>query len=202
MRMNRIEAPAETGRGLPSAVWLAALAVILTSLPSFAGTAAAQFALEVRAGVAIGNHAPARAGFEGSAGLSVSGLAEYAVRDDLSVYGTYTYGEFSCEHGFCADRQTIISNVGGGIGVRVTPYDPFWVRAGVLFTTGTVETALGIFSGDVLPGYELGVGIDLPLPGPVALVSGVGYRSQLDAENRTSVLNAEAGLRVRVGGSR
>jgi hypothetical protein len=176
-----------------------ALFAAVLGLIALAAPAEAQFAIELRGGQAIGNHAPARAGLEGPPGLSVSGLAEYAFRDDLAIYGTYTYGEFRCESGFCTGVETIVSSIGGGGGVRVTPYGPLWVRAGLLFTQAFVETARGTFGSDIHPGYELGVGVDVPLAWRFQLTGGAGYRSQFDASERTSLLNAEAGLRLLIG---
>lgn len=164
-----------------------------------AASAEAQFALELRGGQAIGNHAPARAGLEGPSGLSVTGLAEYEFRDGLAVYGTYTYGEFRCGNGFCAGMETIISSIGGGGGLRITPYGPLWTRVGMLFTETFVETARGTFGNNIRPGFELGAGVDLPIAWRFQLTGGVGYRSQFAGSERTALLNVEAGLRFLVG---
>jgi hypothetical protein len=167
------------------------------ALLAAASPAHGQVAVELRGGGAIGNHVPAAAGLGTQPGPSISGALEYGVRPDLSVYGTYTRASFGCEDGFCAGRDVTMTSSGVGAGVRFHPGKLPWVRAGLLLAGTNVDTSTGSSSVDPSLGFELGGGISVPAADRVEIVSGLAMRSGAGDE-RTTVLNFEVGVRVRL----
>lgn len=168
---------------------------------SLAGAAEAQVAVEVRGGAAMGNHGPAAAGIDRLPGPSVSAYADYTVLPWLAMYGSYTYGTFRCQHGFCYGDRVTVSSSGFGAGARFSAFGPFWARAGFLYHGSRIRTRTGTYPVGSAPGYELGSGVTYPVSPRFDVVTSVGYRSHFDATDRTSVLTAEAGLRFRLGES-
>jgi hypothetical protein len=176
------------------AVWLGAVMCLLA-----AEVAAAQVSIEVRGGAAVGNYLPAAAGIDRLPGPSVSAYADYAVRSWLALYGSYTYGIFRCQNGFCHGDRVTVASSGFGAGARFAGFGPAWARAGFLYHGSSVRTATGTYAVDAAPGYEVGWGVSYPINTRFDLVTGVDYRSHFDPTDRTSVLTAEAGVRYRLG---
>ena len=159
---------------------------------------AAQLSIELRGGAAIGNHAPAAAGLEILPGPSVSAAADIDVGSGLGLYALYTYGSFLCEEGFCAGQTVTITSSGFGGGLRLRPHRLVWARLGALYHGTDVETESGIERVDPSVGYEAGTGLAIPLLDRVHLVAGASYRTHAEAAQRTSVVAAEAGIRIRL----
>jgi hypothetical protein len=173
--------------------------VVAAALLFSAGTADAQFGVELRGGAAIGNHATALAGLETLPGPSLSAQIDYGVHPRAAIYAAYTYGSFDCQNGFCEGQTVKMTSSGFGGGVRVTPYGPVWARLGLLYHGTTVDAESGVFPVDPTLGYDLGAGIQIPAYRGIQFVTGLGYRSHPGSDSRTTVLTGEVGLRYVIG---
>ncbi len=175
------------------------MAVVICVLST--GAAEAQLAVEVRGGAAMGNYGPAAAGIDRLPGPSMSAFADYSLLPWLAMYGSYTYGVFRCQNGFCYGDRVTVASSGFGAGARFTAFGPLWARAGFLYHGSRVQTRTGTYAVRSAPGYEIGSGVTYPVSPRFDVVTSLGYRSHFGATDRTSVVTAEAGLRLRFGES-
>ena len=176
--------------------------LVACALPQ-AAPAAAQLAVELRAGGAIGNHEASAAGLETALGPSWGAALEYRLHPVASLYGAYTRATFGCEEGFCAPEGVRFTSSGVSAGARLhLPRLP-WLRAGLLYHG--VDADAGERAGTVDPGigYEAAAGLTLPLTPRFAVLPALVYRHHAgtDAVSKpsTSMLGAELSVRLRLG---
>lgn len=175
--------------------------LVLSALPALAAGpagAAAQAAVEVRGGAAIGNHTPAAAGLETVPGPSFGIAAHLGLTPWLDGYATYGRSDFGCEEGFCVDRGVTVATTAIGGGARIYPVPLLWVQGGVVRFGATIRSDTGEDEDPPHLGYEAGAGLRIPLGARLAFVPGFVYRAGFEAAGRTAVLVGEVGLRLRL----
>lgn len=173
--------------------------LVVTAAFAFTATpAAAQFAIEVRGGAAVGNHVPAAAGLEAIPGPSYAVQAEYQGWPIASIYASVSRSSFGCEEGFCTDNTATVTTMGYGAGVRIHSARLPWVRAGAILYDASVDAENGSKAVNAAPGYEMAAGFTIPLGPAVRILPGAFFRSQ-PGDERTTVIGAEIGLQVSFG---
>lgn len=171
------------------------LAILMLLAPVVAG---AQVSGELRAGGAIGNHAPAAAGLETIPGLSLSGTALFMPRPWLAAYASVARSTFGCEEGFCSGRDVSVRTMSLGAGVRVYPLAWAWLQAGAINLSATVSASGSEEPSTGALGYEAGAGLRFPMGPRMALVPAVLYRTGFEDAAKTTVLAGELGVQFRL----
>lgn len=173
-----------------------------------AAPAAAQggWAVEVRGGAAIGNHAAAASELALDPGPSFGGTVAYGATRTVEVYAGYSRAAFRCTTGFCPERGMDFSSHGAQAGVRLTlPWAAApWVRAGVVrqrldYASGMddPDPSSGRAAGGA--GFELGGGVRVRLGRTLAATPGVRYvRYGGGGEGAVALLVGDVGLRLRL----
>lgn len=181
--------------------FIAAFSLLL----ALSAPASAQFSVELRGGGAVGNHQPAAAGLETGIAPAFSAAAEVRVHSLVSLYAGYSRASFGCEEGFCTDRDVTFTSSGIGSGLRLDPSGLPWLRTGLVYHGLEVQSADGTEDWDPGIGYEIGSGLSFSPGRRIHLLPGVSYRRHLatadGVEATTSLLIAEIGVRISLGGS-
>lgn len=177
------------GRALLATAALAALAA--------APASAQRFAVELRAGAAVGNYTATAAGLDIAPAPSFGATVEARLGDAFSGYGGLTRVAFGCNEGFCRNRDMSLVSTGGVAGVRWTP-GLVWARAGVAARVLRVSAdGRNPTTTDPGVGWDLGAGVELSVAG-FQVRPGLTYlRHGADGgggDGRVAVLALEVGL--------
>lgn len=149
--------------------------------------AEAQTSLEVRSGLAVGNHTSTAAGFEWVPELSYEIRIARQLRRQVAIDAGYVRTAFGCREGFCRGREPTVSGHHGAVGAELS-WRSLRGRVGLLYGTTRVGT-----EGETPragPGIEAGAGLRVRF-GRLQIGPGVSLR-RMSADTPSSTDHALA----------
>lgn len=175
------------------------LALALTAAAA-APAAAQRFAVELRAGAAVGNYTETGAGLDIVPGPSFAATAELRFTELISGYAGINRSAFGCDEGFCAGRDVSLISQGASAGLRLTR-GLFWARAGAAVQVLRQETDAQTVTSDPGIGWDLAAGVEIPVGRGFLVRPGLTYlRHQASAEEvdaHVALLALEVGVAMR-----
>ncbi len=116
-----------------------ALALVAAGLPVAGRAAAAQTSVEVRSGLAVGNHTSTAAGLEWAPDLSYEIRIARRLRPHIAISAAYVRTAFGCREGFCRGSEPTVTGNHAALGAELSRRW-LWGRVGVLYGTMRVGT--------------------------------------------------------------
>lgn len=177
---------------------MARLVLVFAVLVATAAPAAAQrFAVELRAGGAVGNYSETQAGLDLVPGLSFAATAELRLTDLVSAYAGINRSGFGCDEGFCTGRDVSLASQGATAGVRLTR-GLFWGRAGLAVQMLRQSSDVQTETSDPGVGWDLAAGVEIPAGRGFLIRPGLTYvRHQVpidDVDAHAALLALEVGV--------
>lgn len=168
-------------------------------LMALAGPLAAQTGIELRGGVAVGNHTGTAAGLDMLPKPSFDALLVRGLKPGLGLYGGFARTAFGCEEGFCLDRDLTVVGTHGVLGAEISR-SIVWLRAGLMF--GSTKVGSEGEASDPGLGVQGALGLAVG-SGRVRFLPGVSFRrfaaSSSLADDHVTALTADLGVRVGFG---
>ncbi|MCY3600033.1 MAG: hypothetical protein OXN85_08680 [Gemmatimonadetes bacterium] len=163
------------------------LALMMAAGTPIVGRAAAQTSVEVRSGLAVGNHTSTAAALEWAPALSYEIRIARRLRPRVAVSAGYVRTAFGCREGFCRGREPTVTGNHAALGVELSR-GWLWGRVGVLY--GTTRVGTEGESPRAGPGLEAGAGLRLRL-GRARIGPGLSWR-RMSADTPSSTDHAMA----------
>jgi hypothetical protein len=175
----------------------AALAALCVATP-----AAAQLALEVRGGGAVGNASQSLSGLDIAPRPTFGVGLSLKAPSPVSVYAAFNRAAFGCVEGLCRDRQVTFISQGVAAGARLEHGRLPFVQAGVLYHRLQTRADTGDDPGAAGLGYELGGGYAFPVGHRLEVLTSLAYRRH-DArsggvDGYAALVTGELGARYRL----
>ncbi len=165
----------KSDRSRTSRAWFPAMAMAIAALWLIPASADAQVGLaaEGRLGVTLPQGDLSDAGAE--AGLTYGAEVQATFRPNLTAYLGLHRHTFNCENGCLLGNNP--RSTGVGLGLKYVVHSPgdawAWGRGGIVANTFGNDEG----TGDREIGFELGVGVDLPVADRLYLVPNIGFIS-------------------------
>jgi hypothetical protein len=181
--------------------WLAGGIMLLSGWSTPLPAAGQTFAVEARAGGAVGNYTGTAAGLELAPRLAGAVAVEARALRFASPYVAFTWAGFGCRDGFCTDRDVSLVSRGAGAGVRWHGTTP-WIRTGLVYHSLHVRSVAGEESGDPALGFEVAGGASIRVGRGLELTPQLSYTrhpARTEQRGHAALLGAGLGLRLRFG---
>lgn len=172
---------------------LLAAALLVGAAP----VSAQRFAVELRAGAAVGNYTATQAGLDLLPAPAFGATVEARLTPSVAAYAGITRSSFGCEEGFCVNRDVVLTSQGAVLGVRWAP-GLLWARAGLAVQSLSVASIAPDETSDLGIGWDLGAGVEVPVGRAFRIRPGITYlrhgAATSDGDGHVALLALELGV--------